>query len=97
VHALYDELEVRLRAEIERHEGQASPAGTPVRELIAGRGWLFEEDYSHVDLSHLSAVVQMSMHLSAGPDLDLARQLCAYGRRLPMRLQFPGDPPFEEQ
>jgi hypothetical protein len=42
-------------------------------------------------------VVQLSIHLSAGPELEMARELCAYGRRLSMRYQYAGEPPFENQ
>jgi hypothetical protein len=103
VRALYAELRERLVAEIVRHgdpepaEAQAPPdtAGV-VRQLMQGRDWLFEEDFYHIDTSHLSSVVQMSVHLPPGPELELARELCAYGRRLSGRFQQPGDPPFED-
>jgi hypothetical protein len=96
VRALYDELRERLRAEIERHEGRP-PAATSLRDLIAGRDWLFGEDAYHIDLSHLSSVAQMSLHLMPGPELEMARELCAYGQRLSGRFVNPGDPPFEDQ
>ena len=104
VRALYSELRGRLTAEIEAQEGKPpegadSPEDTPgvVRRLIEGRGWLFAEDAYHVDTSHLSSVVQMSMHLGPSPELGLARELCAYGRRLSGRFLGQADPPFEEQ
>jgi hypothetical protein len=97
IHTLYEELRERLRADIERREGSAPPPGTSIRELIAGRDWLFEDDFAHVDMSHLSSVVQMSTQLSAGKELDMARELCTYGQRVAPRLQYPGDPPFEDQ
>ena len=34
--------------------------------------------------------------LSAGKELDMARELCVYGQRVAPRLQYPGDPPFED-
>ncbi len=96
IRALYDELRERLAAEIERHEGQP-PAQTSIRETIAGRDWLFAEDAYHIDLSHLSSVAQMSMNLTPCPELNLARELCAYGQRLSGRFLGSGDPPFEDQ
>jgi hypothetical protein len=97
VRALYQELHERLSADIERHEG-AKPTAKSVRELIAGRDYLFGEDYYHVDISHLGSVVQMSVHLpSACEELALARELCEYGRRLSSQFQYKGDPPFEDQ
>ncbi len=96
VRALYAELRERLTAEIERHEG-SSPAEKSIRQLIAGRDWLFGDDSYHIDLSHLSSVVQMSMHLTPCPELEMARELCDYGQRLSGRFVSPGDPPFEDQ
>jgi hypothetical protein len=96
VRALHQELCERLKAEIVQQEGSA-PATQRVPELIAGRDWLFGEDYYHVDVSHLSSVVQMSIHLPKCEELDLARQLCAYGQRLSSRFQYASDPPFENQ
>jgi hypothetical protein len=96
VHALYEELRERLAADIQRHEGKA-PTATTVRELLAGRDWLFADEFAHVDTSHLGAVVQMSINLPPGEELDLARELCAYGQHIAPRLQYPGDPPFENQ
>lgn len=97
VRALYDELRSRLSAEIQAHESVAPPAATSVVELIKGRPWLFGEDYYHVDTSHLSATVQMSIHLQPSEELNLAREMCEYGQRLSKRFQFPGEPPFEDQ
>jgi hypothetical protein len=97
VRALYEELRGRLRAEIQRQEGIAPPPETSVAELIKGRFWLFGEDFYHVDTSHLSSVVQMSVHLSPCAELNMAREMCEYGQRLSKRFQFPGEPPFEDQ
>jgi hypothetical protein len=96
VRALHDELHERLLAEIVRQEGK-EPQGRSVRELIAGRDWLFQDDFYHIDVSHLGAVVQMSVHLEPGEELDLARALCAYGEKLSPRFQYASDPPFENQ
>jgi hypothetical protein len=97
VRALYDELRGRLGAEIERREGAAPAAETSVAELMKSRDWLFEDEYFHVDVSHLSAVVQMAVHLDACPELGLAREMCAYGARLSPQFQYHSDPPFEDQ
>jgi hypothetical protein len=104
VRALYAELRERLTAEIERRQGTppaeaAAPAETPgvVRQLVENHPSLFEEEFYHIDISHLSSVVQMSVNLSPCPELGLARELCAYGQRLSGRFQNPGEPPFEDQ
>lgn len=96
VQALTRELKDRLKTDIMRREGSA-PEVDSVKELIAGRDWLFEDDFYHIDVSHLSAVVQMSIHLPPGEELNLARDLCAYGTHLSPRFQYAGDPPFDDQ
>jgi hypothetical protein len=96
VRALYEELRVRLAADIARREG-ATPVAQTVRGLMAGNDWLFEDEFYHIDVSHLGSVVQMSVHLPPGEELELARELCEYGRRLAPRFRYPGEPPFEDQ
>jgi hypothetical protein len=103
VRALYSELRGRLAADVAAHEGappaeDAAPPETPgvVRALMQGRDWLFGEDCYHIDMSHLSSVVQMSLGLPNGPEIGLARELCAYGARLADRFRQPADPPFED-
>jgi hypothetical protein len=96
VRSLYQELYDRLSAEIERQEGKKPEAKT-VAELMAGRDWLFADDFYHIDVSHLGAVVQMSVHLPPGEELQMARELCAYGQRLSPRFQYQSEPPFEDQ
>jgi hypothetical protein len=96
VRALQAELCQRLKADIAQREG-STPQGTTVRELIAGRDWLFSDDFYHIDISHLGAVVQMSVFLPAGEELAMARELCEYGKRLSPRFLGQGEPPFEDQ
>lgn len=96
VRALYGELVERLKGEIERQQN-FRPTVNTVKELIEGRDWLFGEDYYHIDVSHLGAVVQMSIHLQKSPELELARELCLYGQKLSPRFQNVMDPPFEDQ
>jgi hypothetical protein len=96
IRSLHDELVVRLKAEVMRQQG-FEPSGATIPDLIAGRDWLFADDFYHIDVSHLSSVVQMSIHIEACPELKLARELCAYGRKLSPRFLFHSDPPFENQ
>jgi hypothetical protein len=102
VRALYSELRERLTAEIARHDGKPhveaeAPAAQRgvVRELIQDRDWLFAEDFYHIDVSHLSSVVQLAERLSSGSELELVRELCDYGTHLSGRFVNRGDPPFE--
>jgi hypothetical protein len=96
VQSLHEQLLERLRNDITQHEGSVD-ASLSVSQLITGRDWLFAEDNYHIDVSHLSSVVQMCTHLSPCPELKLARELAAYGAKLSTRFQYPGDPPFENQ
>jgi hypothetical protein len=96
VRSLHQELYDRLSVEVERQEGKRPEART-VTGLMEGRDWLFADDFYHIDVSHLGAVVQMSVHLPPGEELQMARELCAYGRRLSPRFQYESEPPFEDQ
>jgi hypothetical protein len=96
VQALHLQLRERLQAAIAEKEG-AEPAWTTMKEMLAGRDWLFADEFYHVDVSHLGAVVQMSVHLPPGEELGLARELSEYGTHLSPRLQYEGDPPFDDQ
>jgi hypothetical protein len=53
------------------------------------------EDVTHVDPSHLLSVAQLSLHLTQGPEVALAKELCDYGCRLSPGLRGRDDPPFE--
>jgi len=103
VRALYCELRERLAAEIERQESKRPPEAdepeeTPgvVRKLIAGRDYLFADDFFHIDVSHLSSVVQMSVSLQPCVEMEIARELCEYGQHLTGRFMNPGDAPFQD-
>lgn len=96
INALHGELFERLKAEIERKQGFA-PTATTIPELMAGRDWLFADEFYHIDLSHLSSVVQMSSQLDKCDELRMARELCQYGQKLSPRFQQVTDPPFENQ
>lgn len=93
VRTVHAQLLERLRADIrERGWGEASGE---VSELLDRYPALVSDDSYHIDVSHLSSVVQMSLHLPAGEENALAQELCRYGRRLSPALQGRHDPPFE--
>src|SRR5438876_4500444 len=95
VRSLYGQLHERLRGIVADSEGSSPATYLPLDQLIAGRDWLFEGEPWHIDQSHLNAVVQLSIHLPSGEELELARMLCRYGAWLPAGLRGTGDPPFE--
>lgn len=103
IKTLYHELRERVAADIERREGKLPPeVNAPrdtlgvLRSLLQGRDWLFGDDCYHIDLSHLSSTVQMSLDLEPGDDLQRARELCAYGAKLSNTYKTQNDPPFDE-
>jgi hypothetical protein len=81
---------------VERKQGLAAP-GQSLRELIAGRDWLFADANYHIDVSHLHSVVRFSRSLApSAPELIQAIQLTEYGCKLATQYQYAGDPPFED-
>jgi hypothetical protein len=95
VRALHAQLTERLRNDAEGR-GLKLTVDASITRIVADHPELFAEDSYHIDTSHLSSVVQMSTYLPKGPDNDLARQLCEYGRRLSKGLQGHTEAPFEE-
>lgn len=96
VKRLYDDVTQTIQHEVERKQGLAAP-GQTLRELIAGRDWLFADANYHIDVSHLHSVVRFARSLTAqSPELPLAIQLAEYGSRLAEQYQYAGDPPFED-
>ena len=96
IKALHEQLVDRLKSDIAaRGDGAEVPATNSIIELLNGREYLFGEDAYHIDTSHLSSVAQMSLELTGGDELKLARDLCAYGEKLASHFQNEADPPFE--
>jgi hypothetical protein len=93
--ALHAQLAERLRNDLlGRGVEVASEATIP--QMVEAHPELFADDAYHIDTSHLSSVVQMATNLPPGEGVDLARELCAYGRKLSPGLQGRNDAPFEE-
>lgn len=95
VRAVHRELTERIRHEARQREPTAGTDAT-LLELIEGRDWLFENENYHVDTSHLNAIVRMARMLEPCEELDLAIELCEYGRKLSIRYRYPDPPPFED-
>lgn len=103
VRTLYRDLCANLAGLVAERFGTSpvppdGPMDTPgaLHQLVDGRDWLFADDAYHIDTSHLSSVVQMSMHLPPCLELDMARELCEYGAKLSGRFLGQDDPPFEK-
>jgi tetratricopeptide (TPR) repeat protein len=96
VRHLYEELSQSLRHHVEQRMPMVPPNAS-VRELIAGRDWLFADGNYHIDVSHLNAVVRFARSLDREcPELQQAIELAEYGSHLDGPLQYGGDPPFDE-
>ena len=96
VKRLYEDLCYTLQSEIERKQG-LTPPGQSLRELIAGRDWLFDDGNYHIDVSHLHAVIRFARSLDLNsPELPLAIQLAEYGMKLAQQYQYAGEAPFVE-
>lgn len=94
--ALHSQLSERLRNDLAGRGTSISPHAT-IPELVETDPALFADDAYHIDTSHLSSVVQMTvMNLPPGEGVNLVRELCAYGRKLSPNLQGNNDAPFEE-
>ncbi len=95
VRHLYTDLQYSVRRDVESREPGTNPPES-IRELIAGRDFLFADGNYHIDVSHLHAVAGFARNLSPGdPELAQAVELCEYGRKLSSQLQYPGDVPFD--
>jgi len=96
VRTLYDDLLESVRRHVQDRLPTLEP-GLSLKELIAGRDWLFEGGGYHVDVSHLNAVVRFARSIDApAEELDLAQQLADYGSKLDPKLQYGGEPPFDD-
>ncbi|WP_397568557.1 hypothetical protein [Schlesneria sp. T3-172] len=96
VRTLHADLLQSLQREVQQKIPVAAPV-TTLKELTAGREWLFAENNYHIDVSHLHSTVRFARSLSpTHPDLPLALDLAEYGVQLSPQFQYPGEPPFTE-
>jgi hypothetical protein len=96
IRRLHRDLSANLRSEIARGGQEIPPVETTIAELVTGRESLFAEESYHIDVSHLAAVVRMSLLVADNEVMELAVDLTEYGRHLSPRLLFDGPPPFEK-
>jgi hypothetical protein len=96
VRRLHEHLVANLRAEIAQRGQPLPPEGAAMAELLEGRDWLFSDDAYHIDVSHLAATVRVAPLLTDPETIAQAIGLTDYGRRLSIRHQYEGEPPFEQ-
>lgn len=94
VRTLHRDLHERLAACVGL-DAEAAKESTIAR-LIAGRDDLFADEAYHLDVSHLSSVVQFAIELDPCSETELALDLCTYGQKLAPRYRFGSEPPFED-
>lgn len=96
VKSLHGDLLQSIQHEVKQRMPFAPPAST-LRELIAGREWLFADNNYHIDVSHLHSTIRFARSLSPGsPELNLALDLAEYGTQLSPQFQYAGEAPFTE-
>lgn len=96
VRSLYNDLTESLQAAVQKRMPFLQP-GASLRELMAGRDWLFEGGNYHIDVSHLNAVVRFGRVIEPpAEELEMALQLAEYGSKLDPQLQYGSDAPFED-
>lgn len=93
--ALHAQLAERLRNDL-AGRGVTVPPDATIAQMVEAHPELFADDAYHIDTSHLASVVQMATNLPPGEGVNLARELCAYGRKLSPGLQGRNDAPFED-
>ncbi len=92
---LHAELLANVRADVQRQEGQP-PQEATLGALVTDRDWLFAENNYHIDTTHLASTIRFARVLEDPQMLELAQELCEYGRRLSRQFQFAGDEPFAD-
>ncbi len=95
VQEIYSEIVDRIGQAIERREGER-PETRNLRELMAGRDWLFGEYDYYVDTSHLVTVLPYCQEAQDRQTLRLIDELCEYGTNLAPAFQSKSQPPFED-
>jgi hypothetical protein len=96
VEALYRDLRNSLAVHAKELTGDVPDDNASIAHIVEGNAKLTEDDCYHVDVSHLSSVVQYALELPPGEVSRKVIDLCVYGSKLAPRFQPNSDPPFEE-
>ena len=96
VRHLHADLLANVRRDVERRQPTLKP-DLSLRQLIAGREFLFADGNYHIDVSHLHSIVGFARHLHReDPELLLAIDMSLYGQQLSEHLRYPADVPFDD-
>lgn len=96
VRKVHGELLERVRADLERRDGAAPPAGKSLSALVAERPELFAGMNYHLDTTHLASTVRCARLIEDRDVLALAFELTDYGLRLDPQYHFTGEEPFAD-
>ncbi len=96
VRQLYAELRGRLDEHLSRHGLSSGGDGETLEHLLTRCPELMADGAYHIDTTHLGSVVRIARGTLDPESWRLARELCAYGRRLDAMLQYQDQPPFED-
>jgi tetratricopeptide (TPR) repeat protein len=96
VDTIYRDLRNSLAAHIKELEQEAPPENATIAQLLEERDNIMSDDCYHIDVSHLSSVIQYALELPPGNTTRKVIELCQYGCKLSPRLQPANDPPFDE-
>ncbi|HYG74184.1 MAG TPA: hypothetical protein VEK08_04185 [Planctomycetota bacterium] len=94
VRQLYKELVIAVRRHIMERFGELPPE-TDLVELIRLRPWLFENNRTHADPQHVSAIARIGLITEKTEDLIMCLSIAEYGRMLAKDQQPWPKAPFE--
>ncbi len=95
VRHMHDELITSVRNDLAQRDG-GCPPGDTLASLLAQRPDLLREGTYHVDTTHIASTVRLARVLDDREELELALDLCRYGRELGPGFQYPSEEPFGE-
>lgn len=95
VDALHRDLRNSLAVHAKELTGDVPADDATIAHILEGNAKLMEDESYHIDVSHLSSVVQYSLELPAGETTRKVIDLCVYGAKLAPRFQPNSDAPFE--
>ncbi|HYO24833.1 MAG TPA: hypothetical protein VEQ85_07780 [Lacipirellulaceae bacterium] len=95
VRHLSHELQGNLRGHLSRL-GRSAPPELSVGQLIERFPELQSGGDYHVDPSHLASAMRYARLITEPAVVSRARDMAAYGARLPAMFQYAGEPPFED-
>ncbi len=95
VDALTNDLRNSLSLHAKELTGDVPADSATIADILKIPAELMTDESYHIDVSHLSSVVQYSLEMPAGETTKKVIDLCEYGSKLSPRFQPNSEPPFE--